>query len=939
MANFRAPSLLQAAVILTVSAVAFAQKPAPGTAQQDPANLAAERVKAAISIRGVSADEGAVGLWQSLTELRTRASLLMIVAHPDDEDGGMLTYEARGQGVHTAMLTLTRGEGGQNLMSGDFNDALGLTRTQELLAAGRYMGIDQLWGTEVDFGFSKTKEESFTEWGHDRVLYDAVRVVRLYRPLVLTAVFIGGPTDGHGQHQVSGEITQEVFDKAGDPKVFPEMGLEPWTPLKVYARVPFFSVSDKGMYDYATDKYVPARFYNYVSKQWTNESPMANVTIPEGTYSPALGMTFLQFARMGLGLQKTQNGGGGVPASGRFDVRYHRYGSHVKTTEQEKSFFDGIDTSLPGIDSLAPSETTFLKQDLQQIDALVQQAAQQYSVKQPSVVAPTLRDGLRATDALIAKLETSSLPKRERFDVLHELRIKRAQFNQALVQALGLSLRAQVAPDHENTGAFARFQDGPDTFVSAVPGQKFAVQVTVVDGCSTPLKVVSSRVAPATGAPYEGKADAELSLDKAFSDRIAIALPEDSAVTRPPFIQPKVEQAFYNVTDPAMRNASLPLPALTAEVKLSYDGVSLELKQIVQTVHRVTGQGAVYEPLVVVPSISVKVSPAAGIVPLSEKSLMVTARVRSNVKGKADGKVRLDLPKGWHSTPEEAEFSLGKDGDSVDLPFTVTPERVSERAYTMTAVAMYDGHEYREGYTTVGYAGLLPANLYHPATYTARGVDVKIAPGLKIGYLPGTGDAVAASLENLGIHTTTLSMADVTGGRLAGYDAVVLGVRAYAAQLQLPAATSQLLEYAKAGGVVIVQYNTAQYDHSFGPYPYTLGGPTNVVDETAPVQVIEPQNPLLTWPNRITSKDFDGWVEERGHSFMETWDPHYTALTETHDPGQEPQKGGLLYAKTGKGAYIYIAYALYRQLPEGVPGSYRLFANLLSLAKNPNLSR
>ena len=289
MAILRGFFVAGSAAVLTVGA-ALAQVGGSTSGKLDPANLAAERVPASVTVRGVAADEGSVALWQSLTRLRTRASLMMIVAHPDDEDGGMLTYESRGMGVHTAMLTLTRGEGGQNIMSGDFNDALGLVRTQELLAADRYLGVDQLWGTEVDFGFSKTKEESFAEWGHDRVLYDAVRAVRLYRPLVVTAVFIGGPTDGHGQHQVSGEIAQEVFEKAGDPKVFPEMGLEPWTPLKVYAREPFFSVSPKGLYDYATGKYTPVRFYNYVTKEWTTTAPAANVTVPEGTYSPLLGM-------------------------------------------------------------------------------------------------------------------------------------------------------------------------------------------------------------------------------------------------------------------------------------------------------------------------------------------------------------------------------------------------------------------------------------------------------------------------------------------------------------------------------------------------------------------------------------------------------------------------------------------------------------------------
>ena len=919
-------------MLLTAGVVAWGQE------LRDPANLTGEQVRASTVVREIPANQGATALWQSLVKLKTRASLMMIVAHPDDEDGGMLTYESRGVGAHVAMLTLTRGEGGQNLMSADFDGALGLVRTQELLAAGRYMGIDQMWGTEVDFGFSKTKEESLENWGRDRVLYDAVRAVRLYRPLVVTAVFIGGITDGHGQHQVSGEMAQEVFDAAGDPKVFPDQiaaGLLPWSPLKVYARVPFFSVSAKGMFDYATNKYAPARFYNYVTKEWTNEAPKANVTIPEGDYSPVLGLSYLQFARTGLGLQKTQNGGMGLPAAGEFDVPYHRYGSRVKTGETEKNFFDGVDVSLEGMASLAASspagETAFLGDGLAKIDGLVKQAMEAYTIAAPEKTAPFLREGLQATDALIAQVKASKLTAQEKYDLLHELKVKRVQFNDALVEALGLSLRAQVA-GKGGGGPFARFGDGADTFVTAVPGQSFGVQVQVVGGTEVPVTVTKVSLVRADGAAQDQEVKELLKKDKAYGEVRPVTLSDSEPVTQPPFARASAEQAYYDVKDPAMRNASLPLPALTAWVTVDYDGVAIRLGQVVQTLHRMTGQGTVYEPLVVAPAISVAVSPAAGVVPLTEKTLTVTARVRSNVKGAAAGTVKLELPQGWTAAPERAEFSLAKDGDEEEVRFVVTPGKMTETAYTMTAVATFAGREYREGYKTAGYAGLLPENLYRPATYQARGVEVKIAPGLRVGYLPGTGDEVQASLENLGVHATTLTMADVAGGKLSGYDVVVLGVRAYAAHPGLAAANAQLLNYAKNGGLVIVQYNTNQID--LGPYPVALGDAEKVVDERSPVRLLEPQSAVLSWPNRITEQDFDGWVEERGHSFMESWDPQYQAPLETHDPGQDPQKGGLLVAKTGKGAYVYLAYALYRELPEGVPGAYRLFANLLSLGKN-----
>jgi LmbE family N-acetylglucosaminyl deacetylase len=916
----------------------------PGQGLQDPANLAGERVRASTAVREIAANQGATALWQSLIKLRTRASLMMIVAHPDDEDGGMLTYESRGHGVHVAMLTLTRGEGGQNLMSGDFDGALGLVRTQELLAADRYMGIDQMWGTQVDFGFSKTKEESFENWGHDRVLYDAVRAVRLYRPLVVTAVFQGGITDGHGQHQVSGEMAQEVFEAAGDPKVFPDQiaaGLMPWSPLKVYARVPFFSISAKGMFDYATGKYAPARFYNYVTKEWTTEAPKANVVVPEGEYSPVLGLSYLQFARLGLGQQKTQNGGMGVPAAGAFDMPYHRYGSRVSSGEKEKGFFDGVDVSLVGIATLAGSspaaQTAFLRDGLGEIDGLVKQAVAAYTIAHPEKTAPYLRDGLRATEALIAKVEASGLTAQEKYDVLHELKVKQVQFNDAIVQALGLSVRAQVASDQGGGGPFAAFGDGGETFVTAVPGQKFAVQMHVVDGSDVPVVIKEAGLESSVGAVVGdagSKASAkEIVSGTAFDARYSVTLPEDAKLTRPPFTRRGLEQAYYNVSDATMRNASLAMPPLTAWATVDYDGVEVRLGQVVQTLHRVTGQGVVYEPLVVAPAISVQVSPAAGVVPLTEKTLMVTAKVRSNVKGAAAGDVRLELPAGWSSVPERAEFSLAKDGDSVDVPFVVTPGRMEEKAYTMTAVASFAGKEYREGYQTVGYAGVLPTNMYRAATYAARGVDVKVVSGLKVGYLPGTGDEVQASLENLGVHATTLTMEDVAAGRLSGYDVVVLGVRAYSAHPGLVAANGRLLEYAKSGGVVIVQYNTGPID--YGPYPYSMGSAEKVVDETAAVRLLNPESAVLRWPNRITTNDFDGWVEERGHGFMESWDAKYEAPLETHDPDQDPQKGGLLIAHTGKGVYVYVAYALYRELPEGVPGAYRLFANLLSLGKGP----
>ena len=916
-----------------------------GEPDDDPANLKVERVKA-IGAEPLPEDRGAAGLEQMLRKLGTRASLMMIVAHPDDEDGGMLTYESRGQGARVGMLTLTRGEGGQNVVTGDFNEALGLVRTRELLAADRYLGVDQMFGTEVDFGFSKTKEECFKQWTHERVLYDAVRAVRLYRPLVVASVFIGAPSDGHGQHQVSGEMAQEVFTAAADPKVFPEMGLTVWAPAKVYGRVPFARVDEHGMFDYATGKYVPARFYNYVTKVWSTETPKANVTVPEGEPSAALGgKSFVQFAREGLALQRTQIGSGvRLASAGKFDVGYTRYGSRVSGSGsgQEKGFFDGVDTSLVGIAGLAPSlrgvDGQRLRDGLGRLDETVKKAAAGFDGANPAKSAPLLRDGLGQVDALIAGVQAArGVEKRERYDVLHELRVKRVQFNDAVVMALGLEMRAKLASDSGKATT-------PDESAwTLVPGSSFKVQVGLKNVSGEPVDVkdcnISEHVNAASSAttlaqPFcvGSKAAGGLRTSQEWSSLRSV--PADAQGVRVPYSKKTPDQPFYDVSDPRMRDAALPLPALTAWVDLSYDGVPLRVGRVVG--EEVAGA---YQPVTVVPGLSVSMSPAAGVVPLSETSFPLMVRVKSAAQGGAQGLVQLALPGGWRSEPSSTEFTTTKAGEDQAIAFRVTPGPLGERAYTLTALAMSrkNGKEYKEGYHAVGYPGLVRDNLYAPATYQTRGVDVKVPPGLRVAYLPGTGDAVEASLGDIGIHPSTVSVADIAAGKLAGFDALLMGVRAYAAQKDLPGVTAKLMEFANGGGVVVVQYQSGEYAAEDAPYPLSLGGgmAERVVEEDSRVELLNPAAQALSWPNRITEKDFSGWVEERGHGFMRDWDPRYEALTEVHDAGQDPQKGGLLVAKVGKGAYVYCAYALYRQLPEGVPGAFRIMANLVSLGRKP----
>jgi hypothetical protein len=338
------------------------------------------------------------------------------------------------------------------------------------------------------------------------------------------------------------------------------------------------------------------------------------------------------------------------------------------------------------------------------------------------------------------------------------------------------------------------------------------------------------------------------------------------------------------------------------------------------------------------PAISVALNPSAGIVPLGEQSFPVSVRLHNNIDGETKAEAHLKLPDGWRSDPKTISIAFKHRGEDQSASFIIRPGSILEKPYEITAVAESGGQNYSEGYTSVGYTGLRPYFLYRPAIYKTTGADVKMAPSLKIAYIEGSGDDVPAALEALGVHVSFLSAQDMASTDLSQYDTILLGVRAYAVRPDLIANNGRLLKYAENGGVVVVQYNTPEFDHNYGPYPYSMtNDPEEVTDENSVVTILDPKNPLFAWPNAITAKDFNGWIEERGSKFLASWDTHYEPLLETHDEGQDPQKGGLLFARYGKGVYIYNAYAFYRQLPLGVPGAYRIFANLLSLAKNPQV--
>jgi len=929
------PPLKQAAAWLAVASLtlsnAIAQQPAVPTPHADARENALP----------LPEDRGAAGLSQTLKRLGTWASLMIIIAHPDDEDGTMLTYETRGHGVRASQLTLTRGEGGQNAISADSYDALGIIRTNELLRADRFYGVKQYWGTEADFGFSKTKEEAFAQWGHDRVLYDAVLAIRRERPLVLVSTFVGGVTDGHGQHQVSAAIEQEAYRAAGDPKVFPEqfaLGARPWSPRAVFSRMPFAPVTGKGMFDYATGKWQPVRFFNYVTQQWSDKTLSTDVTIPTGSYDPVLGRSHTQIAREGWGEQKSQNGGGNPTLSDGGESEYHRWAaSSGGLSGVQDSFFAGIPTGIEGLATLINGPAPdWLVSSLKAIALEVNKAASSYNLEHPEAIAPTLKAGYLATTALRERVGASGLNKDEKANLIAELDLKMEQFQAALGEALGLDLQAYTTRSASAAGA-GPFGGGIDeTSRSAAPGDPLEVRIHTGNATGE-AKLERVWLASADGGSWTDGLSEKPSTNPGSDVTLEARVPQNAAPTEPYFTRPSIEQPYYDVSRPEWRGRSFAPYPLAAWVEFRYQGVPIRMGEVVQTMQRQVGVGGVFEPLVVTPKIGVRVSPEAQILPLDGSPVPV--RVTVHTEGPADGKVRLKLPAGWTSQPAEAEFHRKVYGDTAAMLFEVKPpselqDAGANKPFAIQAEADSGGHTYRSGWQRIGYLGLRPYNQYRQAEFKTRAVDVKIAPGLRVGYVMGTGDMVPEAMEGLGIAPHLLTTNELLSSDLAAWDVIMLGIRAYSARPELGMIQGRLDAFVQSGGTLIVQYQSGTFP---APFPLAMDRtPVRVVEEAAPVTILAPQDKLMSWPNQITAHDFDGWVEERGHSFLDTWDPAYTPLTETADAGQDPQRGGLLVAHPGKGTYVYMAYALYRQLPELVPGSYRLLANLLSVPKAAN---
>jgi LmbE family N-acetylglucosaminyl deacetylase len=862
-------------------------------------------------------DRGSSALVQMFARLRNTARLLHTTAHPDDDDGSMLVYETRGQGVDTIMLTLNRGEGGQNKFGAALFDELGILRTLELLEADRFYGVEQRFTRAVDFGYSKTAEESFEKWGgHDIVLADMVRVIRTFRPDVIVSRFDGSARDGHGNHQAAGILSREAFRAAADPKRFPEQireGLLPWQAKKLY-----------------------------VGNVRGEENP--TLRLNTGTYDPVLGVSFAQFATEGLKHQMSQGVGGFYNPPGNLFRTYQLVDSVPPVQPgSETGFFDGIDATLPGLAARLGNEEAkapFLRPALTAIARTVDDAAAAFKPADPSPAAAPLLSGLKQLNTLMEQVNSAQLSTAAKADLLAALRTKQAEFQQAANLALSLELDASV--DAERQQSFFGFFRQEETFLMAVPGQTFTLTARLYNRGRQPVTAKDIELElPAGWQATKLKSDLKaLASNEQASLQFRVTVPSDAGYTRQYWHRDDPRQSLYTIDDP--RYATLALPPWPVHAHATFtvgDNVgSVDSVAKVKFIDPTYGQSE--RPLAVGPPLAIEVDPPVQVTSTHRSGAMaVNVGVRNDVNGAAHGTLRLQAPARWRVTPESqpADFKAGD--EYKNFVFTVSPADSREGVFPLKATLEYNGKQYAEGYEIIGRHDLGDFYYYRPAQQKISAVDVIVPPNLRVGYIMGAGDEIPTVLQQLGVHVEMITPSELASGDLSRFHTIVLGVRAYDVRTDVREYNHRLLDYVNKGGTLVVQYNASigvfNSGH-FTPYPATMGRERVTVEE-APVRILDPASPIFRTPNLIGEHDFNAWVQERGLYFMSSWDSHLKPLLESHDPGEPPREGGLLVAPYGKGLYIFTGYAFFRQLPAGVPGAVRLFVNLLS-ASQPKVS-
>lgn len=844
-----------------------------------------------------SSPGGLNNIYQLLLKLRTTGSVLTIQAHPDDEEADLLTYLSRGKGVRTAILSLNRGESGSNLLGTEAFDQLGLLRTEEFILAARYYGLDDLYFTNlVDYGYSKRVDEAYDKWGKENLLAEMVRAIRINRPLVIVSRFHGSERDGHGNHQAAGEASPEAYRLAADPKAFPDQitkeGLRPWKAKKLY-------------------------------RGGVTENETWQVSLNTGMYCPWLGDSYINSAMRGYSFHRSQFGGQLIAVNGNFIRYYERRGSPLPKNPHENGFFDGLDTSISGIYKLTGETTPAGAEVL--LKNIQQSVNKAFLIFQPGklneLIAP-LTVGLRDTRKLIS---LSAKQPEAKFILL----AKEQQFMDAIIAILGTSITATAVPI--NAKQPAHFYEQPVLLNMLVPGQAFKVMIQFTNNSVFSINSLTLEL------DKQVKDKAVLKPNETFTEIVALKVPDNAPFSKPWYTRKSIQENNYQCLDSGSMN--LPRSNFPYVVNGSFfiNGEKIYFREPVQSLHSKLPYGYDSYPLKIGPAIAVNLQPLKGILIKGndKQTVSVSIELVSNADTSISGDINLQIPSGWQATPSSYHYSFSNAGERQQFSFSVTTTPVGEQTYSISATATANGKIFSQGYSLSTHRDLDETLLYSDAVSQLKGIDVSVTSGLRIGYVMGAGDEVPACIRQLGAQVELLESKELANGNLDSFNVIVIGTRAYAVRTDLNEYNGRLLDFAKKGGHLVVLFQTPEFvPERMAPFTAHLpDNPEEVAEEDSPVTILRPGHPVFNYPNKITVKDFDNWVEQRGSKFFSSWDSAYTAMIVTNDKGQSPQSGGWLMAAYGKGTYTYFAYALHRQLPNSVPGAYRLLANLLSYGK------
>ncbi len=775
---------------------------------------------------------------QAIKKLNTLGSALYFAAHPDDENTRLIAWLAKEKHYRTGYLSLTRGDGGQNLIGTEQAEELGLVRTNELLAARRVDGGEQFFSSAIDFGFSKTPEETFRIWDRERILADAVWVIRKFRPDVIITRFPPDQRAGHGHHQASALLAIEAFEAAADPNRFPAQltTVAPWQPKRL--------------------------LWNTSSFFQGSPSSSSNLLVNIGDYNPFLGESYGEIAAESRSKHQSQ-GFGAARQRGNVVERFEVLAGDAP----ENTLFEGIEMSWNRIDGGAP------------IARLITAIDDQFDMEHPE----------QSVEALLELLARVSEVGDD-----HWKDLKTAEIKNLILACGGIWFESYSPVSRLAVGEQATIHTH---YIVRRPGLSVAV------------------------------GDHQLPFNEVYEQPAAFTA---TTTTQPYWLRQAHPLGRYTIADQDEVGRPLNGDGPRTSITLSVNGKSLTFERPVVYKYTHPVRGEVYEPLVIAPRITANIGQKAlvfnGTAP---KTLEV--RFTGHTQGEVSAVARLQLPPGWRAEPEEVALHFSAKGAETVAPITLYPAETPSLTDSLGILIDYpDRTEPARAIQSISYEHI-PEITWFPAA-RARLSKVETGTSAKhIGYLPGAGDLIPAALREIGLQVTVLSEQDVASGDLSPYDAIVTGVRLYNVNPRMRYLQPRLMEYVKAGGTLVVQYNVSNGLHtpSIGPYPLELGR-ARVTDEAAPVTMQLPDSRLLNYPNKITQADFDGWVQERGLYFVAEAAEQYSRPLRIADPGEALNDGSLLVARHGEGNFVYTSLAFFRQLPAGVPGAYRLFVNLLA---------